>query len=147
AIHLLRSWESPTELEIEPDVKIGEKNKKPDFRIRKDTEPWTYVEVTRLHRSGASARVQELLARISKRMMEVERSFVLEVILNREPTGGEEDVIVTTAAKACDADAGHELTVSDVASILIKEGDPGVVVPSPIPDDSRPRMAVSSSIV
>lgn len=147
AIHLLRSWEPPTDLEIEPDVKVGEKDKKPDFRIRKHTEPWVYVEVTRLHRSGASARVQELLARISKRMMEVERSFVLEVILNREPAEDEEDMIVTAAAGACDADPGHELTVTDVASILVKTGDPGVVVPSPMPSDNRPRMAMSSSIV
>jgi hypothetical protein len=147
AIHLLRSWESPTDLEIEPDIKVGERDKKPDFRIRHNPGPWIYVEVTRLHRSGASTRVQELLVRISKRMMEVERSFVLEVILNREPAEEEEEMIVNAAAKACDASPGHELTVTDVASILIKAGDPGVVVPSPTPDDSRPRMAMSSSVV
>jgi hypothetical protein len=147
AIHLLRSWGSVTDLEIEPDVKVGDKNKKPDFRIRRGIEPWVYVEVTKLHGSAASARVQALLARISKRMMEVERSFVLELVLNREPSEDEEELVLGAATEACRVDAGHELTVTDVASILIKAGDSEVVVPTPIPDDSRPRMAMSRSIV
>jgi hypothetical protein len=147
AIHLLRSWGSVTDLEIGPDVKVGDKNKKPDFRIRRGTEPWVYVEVTKLHRSAASARVQALLARISKRMMEVERSFVLELVLNREPSEDEEEIVLVAATEACGVDAGHELTVTDVASILIKTGDCEVVAPTPIPDVSRPRMAMSYLIV
>jgi hypothetical protein len=147
AIHLLRSWGSVTDLEIGPDVKVGAKNKKPDFRIRRATEPWVYVEVTRLHRSAASTRVRALLARISERMMEVERSFVLEVVLNREPSEDEEELLLGAATEACGVDAGHELTVTDVASIFIKTGDSAVVVPTPISDDGRTRMAISRSNV
>jgi len=147
AIHLLRSWGSVTDLEIGPYVKVGNKTKKPDFRIRRGTEPWVYVEVTRLHRSAASARVQELLERISKRMMEVERSFVLELVLNREPSEDEEELLLGAATEACGVDAGHEMTVTDVASILIKTGDSEIVVPTPIPDDSRTRMSMARSIV
>lgn len=57
-------------------------------------EPWVYVEVTKLHRSKASTRVQEVLVRIADRMMAVDRPFVLEIILNREPTVEEAEAIV-----------------------------------------------------
>ena len=147
AIYLLRSWEPEADLEIEPDVKVGQKDKKPDFRIQKDRGPWVYVEVTKLHSSNASIRVQELLARIAEHMMAVERPFLLEIILNREPTSEEEEAILNDAIKACDASDGHEVRVTDIASILVKSGDPRVVVPSLTPDDNRPRMAISNAIV
>lgn len=147
AIHLLRSWASPTELEIEPDVKVGERDKRPDFRIRNDQGAWIYAEVTKLHRSNASTRVQKLLGRLSNRMMEVEKPFVLELILNREPAEDEEEAIINAAIGACDAREGQEVAVNDVASILVKVGDPSVVIPSLTPKDNQPRMALSSSVV
>lgn len=41
----------------------------------------------------------------------------------------------------------REVTVADVATILVKSGDPRVVVPSLIPDDNQPRMAIARAIV
>jgi hypothetical protein len=147
AIHLLRSRQPKTDLDIEPSVKVGERNKKPDFRIRKDQDRWVYVEVTKLHSSSASIRVQELLARIADGIMAVEREFLLEIILNREPNDHDEQAILTGALAACDASDGHQVKIADVASILVKSGDPRDVVPSLTPDDNRPRMAISKALV
>jgi hypothetical protein len=148
AIHLLRASHPETELEIEPSVTVGSREKKPDFRIRKRKEPWVYVEITKLHSSNASIRVQELLGRVVDGVMSVEHPFLLEVILDREPTAEEEDAIVSDAiASARAARDGVRATVTDVAAILVKSGDPRVVVPSPISNDDRPRMAISRAIL
>ena len=80
-------------------------------------------------------------------MMAVDRPFVLEIILNREPTVEEAEAIVYEASGACGMGEGHRVTVADVASILVKSGDPSVVVPSLIPDDNRPRMAISRAVL
>lgn len=79
--------------------------------------------------------------------MSVERPFLLEVVLNREPTAEEEEAIVRCAVAAAHAGDGVPARVSDVASILVKTGDPRLVVPTPLPDDDRPRMAISRAIL
>jgi hypothetical protein len=147
AIYLIRSKQAETNLEIEPGVRVGTKDKKPDFRIRRGEEPWVYVEVTKLHSSTASTRIQELLARIADGVMAIERPFLIEILLNREPTDEEEQTILTGAIAACEAPEGDRINISDVASVLVKAGDPRVVVPSLTPDDNRPRMAISKAIV
>jgi hypothetical protein len=147
AIHLLRPRKGETDLEVEPEVKVGARDRKPDFRIRKNQAPWVYVEVTKLHNSNASIRVQELLTRLADSVMAVERPFVVEIILNRDPSDDEEQAILTGALAACDTSNEHRVDIADVGSILVKSGDPRVVVPSPTPDDNRPRMAISKAIV
>jgi hypothetical protein len=147
AIHLLRSRNRGRDLEIEPHVKVGERDKNPDFRIRQGHERWVYGEVTRLHRSDSSSRVQGLLARIVDGIMVMERPFLLEIMLNREPVAEEEQGIVSSALAACDAANGNRINVADVASILVKAGDPRVAVPSLTPEDRQPRMAISRAVV
>ena len=147
AIHLLRSRHHDTELEIAPKVKIGNRHRVPDFRLRKAGEPWIYIEVTKLHESTASIQIQRLLQRVAQAVMTVDQAFLLEIVFNRDPTPSEEEEVLTEAKAACDAADGHRKNVGDLASILVKSGDPSVVIPSLTPDDSRPRMAVSQSII
>jgi hypothetical protein len=147
AIDLLRSNHPDTELEVEPGVKVGTRDRKPDFRIRKDGEPWLFVEVTRLHSSAASIRVHQLLTRLGHAVMAIEQPFMLEVLLNREPTDAEEESLLSEARKACVAPTELRVDVGDFASVLVKAGTASVVVPSIIPNDSRPRMALSQAIV
>src|ERR1700747_1877102 len=111
AIHLLRSRHPEADLEIEPCVKVGARERKPDFRVRGDAGPWVYVEVTRLHQSAASARVQALLARLVDQVIAVSRPFVLELLLNREPTEAEEEALVIGARRACEAAEGHRTEI------------------------------------
>src|SRR5271165_1686554 len=51
AIYLLRLYSPNVSVDIEPEVKVGDRNRKPDFRVRRGKEPWTYVEVTNPHES------------------------------------------------------------------------------------------------
>jgi hypothetical protein len=43
ATYLLKSQNSNSHVEFGPVVQVGSRNRKPDFRIRQGTEPWTYV--------------------------------------------------------------------------------------------------------
>lgn len=147
AIHLLCSRQLDTELEIAPRVRVGKRNRQPDFRLRKVGEPWIYVEVTKLSNSTASIQIQDLLRRVAESVMAVNEAFLLEIIFNRDPTASEEEELLIEAKAACDAADGHRKDVRDFASILVKSGDPSVVIPSLIPDDNRPRMAISRSLV
>lgn len=147
AIHLLRLKRPETKLEIAPDVKVGTSDRKPDFRIREGQGPWVYVEVTKLHSSTASIRVHELLDRLADQVMAVQRPFLIELLLNREPTASEEEELLTKARCACESTDECRVTLTDVGSILVKSGNPAVLVPSLIPDDARPRTALSKVIV
>jgi hypothetical protein len=46
AIYLLRSGNPGVLVEVEPEVRVGERDRKPDFRTRVSDESWAYVEVT-----------------------------------------------------------------------------------------------------
>jgi hypothetical protein len=46
AAHLVRSQNQNSDLELGPIVQVENRRRKPDFRIRRGNEPWTYVEVT-----------------------------------------------------------------------------------------------------
>jgi hypothetical protein len=72
---------------------------------------------------------------------------LLEVVLWREPTEGEEDTLVREACKACSLAESNRQDVADLASILVKPGDAAVVVPSILPEDDGTRMTLSQSIV
>jgi len=120
AMHLLRARNPHTKLEVGPEMRIGKRNRQPDFRIRNGTERWVYVEVTRLLRSGASARVQALLQRIAVQVMSIRRAFLLEIVLWREPTEDEEEELATQATEASEASDGHRRDIGTVASLLAK---------------------------
>jgi hypothetical protein len=147
AIHLLGASLADSNIEIAPEVAVGNRMRRPDFRIRRMSDSWTYVEVTQLNRSEASIRVQEVLRRIVRDVMSVPKSFLLEVVLWREPTEGEEQQVVYEAHEACKAATGCRRDVTDVASILVKAGDASVLIPSILPQDDGTRMALSQSIV
>jgi len=80
-------------------------------------------------------------------MMIVQRPFVLELLLNRELTDSEEEQLLAEARRACESTDERWITVTDVATILVKSGQPAMIVPSLIPDDAQPRMALSKAVV
>jgi hypothetical protein len=146
AIHLLRSTQINTELEIAPTINVGNRNRQPDFCLRKLGERWIYVEVTMLNSSAASCKIERLLERVAERVIAVDQTFLLEIVFNRDPSASEEEEVLAKAEAACIASDRHRKDVRDVASILVKSGDPSLVVPSVIPDDNRPRTSISRSL-
>jgi hypothetical protein len=147
AIYLLCSRCPNAEVEVAPEVTVGDRNRRPDFRIRSGIERWTYVEVTSLNRSVASTRAQEALHRITAQVISVLQPFLLEVVFWRDPTEGEEDELIRQAIEAYQTADGNRRNIGNLATIVVKAGDPSVVVPSILPEDDGTRMSLSQSIV
>ena len=146
--HLLRARHRDTRLEFEPPTVVGSKTKHPDFRIRKAGEPWTYVEVTTLGRSRDSSRVADAIQRIAESVSGIERAFVLEIILNREPTVDDATRLASLAQEICKLPDGEARPIGDLGVILTKGGDVRVVAPSVEgPADTVPRMAAARSVI
>jgi hypothetical protein len=147
AVCLLRSRRPDTEVEFGPTVRVGSRQRSPDFRIRETTQPWIYVEVTQLQQSHASKETYEVLQRVADHVMSIDQPFLLEIVFWREPAQGEVDELVRLACEACQAPIGKLRDCHDLASVLVKSGNPAFLVPSILPDDSRPRMSVGRTIV
>ncbi|MCC6267147.1 MAG: hypothetical protein IT300_06225 [Dehalococcoidia bacterium] len=146
AIYLLRGDLTYLDLEIEPTVSVGRRTRRPDFRIRRPREPWTFVEVRQLRASAASERVLALLQRVVSKVGAISRPFLLEIVFWREPTENEENEVIDQVDTACQAQSGERIDLGDCASIFVKAGDPSIAVPSPLPDDGRARLAMAVTI-
>jgi len=146
AIYLLRKGVPNTELEIAPPVAVGLRRRKPDFRIREQSDDWTYVEVTKLRESVASTRMQALLNQVTDRIISIMKEFLLELVFWRQPTDVEIETVLTRAAEACNSTDVERVDIDDVASVIVKSGNPAVVVPSSLGEDGT-RMSAAKSIV
>ena len=148
AIYLLRTWNPRAEAEYEPGIRVGRRNRRPDFRTRSRTDIWTYVEVTRLDESMDSARHQSLISRIAAQLRAIQSTFVAEVLLWREPESPEEESeLIRDAGEFCSSAKAGSRDVGDLATLIMKSGDPRAVIVSAYPDDRRPRMAVAGMVV
>jgi hypothetical protein len=145
AIHLLRCRHLDTELEIGQPVAGGERLRRPDFQIRQPGDDWVYTEVTKLNRSMDSSRVGLMLQLLAQSAMAVDGQFILEIILDREPTDQEIPLILQAAREACGG-GDSDRVVSDFARLLVKAGSPSVVIPT-VDGTTTPRMALAQSVV
>lgn len=146
AIYLLRGERPDVSLEIGPTVAVGDREKRPDFRIRRGTEPWTYVEVTQLRESQPSARTRQMLGRIGRSIISIERTFIVEVILDREPLEGEDEEIVQRSCELCVSGAEVRVRIEGLATILLRADAANIVEPSP-EEDPVPRLALANSVL
>lgn len=136
-IHVLRSENRDTTLEIGPAVQVGSRVRKPDFRIAKQSAAWTHVEVTALHRSNASQQVQAVLAKIADRVMSSPDSFVLEIVFSRIPNDEEIDALVARAAQEIRSLEPRRVEFSDFAGLIFKAVATATTV-SPTPSEAIP---------
>jgi hypothetical protein len=146
ALHLLRSGHLEVEVEIGPEVAVGERLRRPDFHFRYVNQPGTYVEVTQLDSSRASERTQQVLQKIAGLIVVIPKHFILEMVLLREPTEAEADVLVQQVKDICDKVDSVRYDLGDLASVIVKSGDPAIVVPSILPADDGSRMAIAKVI-
>lgn len=147
AIHLLRSSNPATELEIAPIAAVGDRQRRPDFRIRMPAERWTHVEVTELHQSSAGTIAEQVLQTVVCEIMAVERAFLLEVVFWRFPSEGEIQDLVAQARSICSMAEPQRVDLSDLAWLILKPGDPSAVIPTALPPGDGPRVAASQVLV
>lgn len=90
AIDLIRTENPGAIVEVEPEIQVGARNRKPDFRTQMaDDKWWTYVEVTNPNTSDTQEDVQQGLARLTGLVRDCSGSFALEVFFKREPSAAE----------------------------------------------------------
>jgi hypothetical protein len=91
AIHLLRQHPSDSVVELEPTVPVaGRSDRKGDLRVRRNGEPWTYIEVSATDRNATEREVLRLLERLGEPVQSMSGSFALELFFRSLP--GEDEV-------------------------------------------------------
>jgi hypothetical protein len=101
AAHLVRSQNQNSDLELGPVVQVENRRRKPDFRIRRGSEQWTYVEVTQPDIAEAQKKAQAILSRLADLVVPIQKSFSVEVFLRHEPMDEEIDRLVSLIPDYC----------------------------------------------
>ena len=117
---------SGVDIELAPDLSVDTSVKKPDFRIRRSGERWTYVEVTRPDMSEAAQGAQKLLWRLNS-VCQVSRSFSMEIFLRRHPEQSEEQSLLAHSLALADSETFGRVDVPHLA-VITKEPFTGPVV-------------------
>jgi hypothetical protein len=121
AIHLLRKQPSDSVVELEPVVPMaGRPDRKCDFRVRRDGDPWTYVEVSATDQTTTEREALRLLERLGEPVHSMSGSFTLELFFRRLP---DEDEVEAILRRVRDLDGRPDSLSEELPEEL---GDPGV---------------------
>jgi len=95
AIHLLRQQPSDSVVELEPTVSLaGRPDRKGDFRVRRNGDPWAYVEVSATNRNATEREALRLLEKLGEPVHSMSESFALELFLHSLPNEDEVEAIL-----------------------------------------------------
>jgi hypothetical protein len=149
AIQLLRSEDPARRVELEPTV---DENRKCDFRIKRGSEAWVYVEVTRPDTSNAQYRVQMVLQSICDQVASVNRPFALEVFLRREPSDVELDTVSAAALDLCSVDQPADRVIrtempDGIGLFILNQHATSQVVLDDHGEEKVPRLGMSQAII
>jgi len=147
ATYLLKLGDADTQLELEPTVIVGTTNRKPDIRVRRAAEPWTYVEVTRPDTSEEAVRVHDLIETIGRVLDAVKGKYSLEVFLRRQPTQSEVSTLRQQVEKICQLQGVQVVKLqSNLGALYLNELEPGLVVMDDHGEPLVPRTGMATSI-
>ncbi len=134
ALYLLRSGGQPLEVDLEPEVQVGDGIKRPDFRLRPGNNGGLYVEVTRPDVAEAEI---ELAARRKRflSLMSIERSFAIEIYLRRDPSEEELQSLLGRARALCDREGSVLERIDTLGFIALNHTQPGVITPTILADE------------
>jgi hypothetical protein len=141
AIHLLRQHPSDSVVELEPTVPVaGRSDRKGDFRVRRNGDPWTYVEVSATDRNATEREVLRLLERLGEPVHSMSGSFALELFFRSLPGENEVEAIL---GRVRDLDGradslSEELPEGLGTFVYDPTGDPTAVSPRVLNEPYRP---------
>ena len=118
-IHILKTGFDNIIIEIEPEVRVGNRVKRPDLRVRWNDSPWIYVEVTRPDLSEKGKRLTDILQRISSIINAKTGSFALDVYLAEEPNDVQLEIIISEATKLMSKTGTKEVLVEGIACLTL----------------------------
>jgi hypothetical protein len=141
AIHLLRQHPSDSVVELEPTVPVaGRSDRKGDFRVRRNGDPWTYAEVSATDRNATEREVLRLLERLGEPVHSMSGSFALELFFRSLPG---EDEVEAILGRVRDLDGradsfSEELPEGLGTFVYDPTGDPTDVSPRVLNEPYRP---------
>jgi len=127
AIYLLKRDAPDACVELEPEVSIAGRNRKPDFRIVLHGGDWTYVEVAQPDVSKEYAIADQILKEIGALVRAINGSFALEVCLRRVPTGHEVDDLKRRLPEFCVLGQVARESLGELGFLLLNHEQPGEV--------------------
>lgn len=129
ALNLITHRNSRIESELFPEFMFESQPRISDFRVRQDSEPWVYVEVTQPELSQAHNRAQTALDVITGLLADIKVPLALEVYLRREPTDQDLELLVQHLPVFCQLAGAHqEELANDLGILILNQSKPGHAV-------------------
>jgi hypothetical protein len=125
AIYLLKRDQPNACVELEPEVTIGGRIGKPDFRIVLNVDDWTYVEVTQANLSAEQALAHRIIEEIAALIKPIKRNFAVNVFLRRIPTGDELKELEEYLPEFCVLGEATRRSLGDLGFLLLNHDEPG----------------------
>jgi hypothetical protein len=149
ALHAICTGDQALDIELEPDADVKGRLRKPDFRVRRSGDDWTYVEVSRPSTSQERERIAAIMDQIVGLLSAVEDRYTLEVYLRREPTSNEITTIIERGEYlAKQAGEQTEALPDDLGLLVTNDTKPGQISPKERdPGNPSPIIGMSRGVV
>lgn len=147
AAYLCVPADMSVEVEFEPEVRIGVRRSVPDFRIRRQDEPWTYVEVSAPDVSELQRRAHAVLEQLGKFIAEMPFGATAEVMLRRDPCDQEVDEIGRTLLRQLRTPGDSRIDLSGLALLLVRYDPLVQVVLDEHGEPATPRIGLMHFVV
>jgi hypothetical protein len=145
--YLLKSANGSVSLEHEPIVTVGNKQRKPDFRVRTGDEPWTYVEITRPDTSEDKKRVDALAQVLFGVLDAVPGEYAIEVFLRRQPSEPEVGILRQEVEDICRLQGLQIVELqSDLGTLYLNQVQPGELILDDHGEPYTPRSGAAQAI-
>jgi hypothetical protein len=136
------------EIEYEPQATVSGRTRKSDFRIRRDMELWTYVEVTQPNRSAAQERMHTVMNQLARTIEVTTGSYAAEVYFLRLPELSEVEHVRAALEKEVALSGAHEYPLPEgLGVIYFNTSQPGQVVVDDHGFPRVPRLAEARAVV
>ena len=146
-IYLLSSGRTDTTVELEPEVSVAGRNKRPDFCISLSGVDGAFVEVTQPNMSEDQVVAHTVLERITAEATRIKKGFALEAFLRRVPTEQEVTEIIARLPTFCIQDGTHRQDLGNLGFLMLNLDTPGrVEVRSHEGEENRPRLCQAKAI-
>ena len=145
ALFLLRRQRPEIQFELFPKFMFRSRMREADFRVRRENEPWTFVEVTQPDFSVAHLRVTEVFNQLTELVAAIDATFDLEIFLTREPSDEDMESLFSRIPEFCKLDGPQEGELPDGLGIVaLNPLAPGIAEPE---GTSGPRLFLATSVV
>jgi hypothetical protein len=116
-------------LEFGVTVPVGDRTRRPDFRVALGGAPWTNVEVTAPNQSEATARAHRLIQALADRQMALRDGASIETLVLREPSPDELEALAQKAINLAATTQVVTEEIGDLAIVTVNRLPPCVIQP------------------